>query len=186
MASMLETLHRIVKEVNAAPDLEKALGLIVSMVKQAIQCDVCSVYLTDFADHPVTKGLEGIAVLFTVTRSLGVDSDDARVLVRAAIAETPDPRSIEPRHFDVELKRHAFLWVAREVRKMEVDAEALAAFHHLTRTEGILPALESSHALAYVSKLAPTMRPDQSILINLSGRGDKDMHTVAATEGLDI
>ncbi len=59
-----------------------------------------------------------------------------------------------------------------------------AAFHHLTRTEGIIPALESSHALAYAHKLAPTMRQDQSILVNLSGRGDKDMHTVARHDGL--
>jgi len=64
------------------------------------------------------------------------------------------------------------------------DAEALAAFHTLTRTEGIIPALESSHALAYAAKLAPAMRRDQSILVNLSGRGDKDMHTVATLEGL--
>ncbi|HYN77594.1 MAG TPA: tryptophan synthase subunit beta [Lamprocystis sp. (in: g-proteobacteria)] len=64
------------------------------------------------------------------------------------------------------------------------DTEALAAFHTLTRTEGIIPALESSHALAYAAKLAPTMRRDQSILVNLSGRGDKDMHTVATHEGL--
>ena len=64
------------------------------------------------------------------------------------------------------------------------DDEALAAFHTLTRTEGIIPALESSHALAYAAKLAPTMRRDQSILVNLSGRGDKDMHTVATREGL--
>ena len=64
------------------------------------------------------------------------------------------------------------------------DTEALAAFHTLTRTEGIIPALESSHALAYAAKLAPTMRRDQSILVNLSGRGDKDMHTVAKHEGL--
>ncbi|MEJ2320978.1 MAG: tryptophan synthase subunit beta [Gammaproteobacteria bacterium] len=66
------------------------------------------------------------------------------------------------------------------------DKEALQAFHDLTRIEGIIPALETSHALAYAKKLAPTMRPDQSILINLSGRGDKDMHTVAAMEGIDI
>ncbi len=64
------------------------------------------------------------------------------------------------------------------------DQEALAAFHCLTRTEGIIPALESSHALAYAAKLAPTMRREQSILVNLSGRGDKDMHTVAKHEGL--
>ncbi len=64
------------------------------------------------------------------------------------------------------------------------DDEALAAFHDLTQTEGIIPALETSHALAYVSKLAPQMDKDQSIVINLSGRGDKDMHTVAAMAGL--
>jgi tryptophan synthase beta chain len=66
------------------------------------------------------------------------------------------------------------------------DVEALAAFHVLTRTEGIIPALESSHALAYVTKLAPTMGRDQAILVNLSGRGDKDMHTVARQEGLSL
>ncbi|MBK1701346.1 tryptophan synthase subunit beta [Thiococcus pfennigii] len=66
------------------------------------------------------------------------------------------------------------------------DREALAAFHTLTRTEGIIPALESSHALAFAAKLAPTMGRDQAILINLSGRGDKDMHTVAALDGLTL
>ena len=60
------------------------------------------------------------------------------------------------------------------------DAEALRAFHHLCRTEGIIPALESAHALAYAMKLAPTMRGDQHLLVNLSGRGDKDIATVAA------
>ena len=66
------------------------------------------------------------------------------------------------------------------------DQEALTAFHQLTRTEGIIPALESSHALAYAAKLAPTMGADQIILVNLSGRGDKDMHTVAAREGIRV
>ncbi len=66
------------------------------------------------------------------------------------------------------------------------DDEALEAFHALTRIEGIIPALESSHALAYAAKLAPTMQQDQIILVNLSGRGDKDMHTVAAREGIKI
>ena len=66
------------------------------------------------------------------------------------------------------------------------DEEALAAFHDLTRTEGILPALESSHALAHAAKLAPTMDPDQIVIVNLSGRGDKDIHTVAAHEGIEL
>ena len=63
------------------------------------------------------------------------------------------------------------------------DEEALAAFHYLCRTEGIIPALESSHAVAHAMKLAKTMRRDQSILVNLSGRGDKDIGTVADLSG---
>jgi len=66
------------------------------------------------------------------------------------------------------------------------DEEALQAFHDLTRIEGIIPALESSHALAYVTKLAPTMSSDQIIIVNLSGRGDKDMHTVAELADLNF
>ena len=64
------------------------------------------------------------------------------------------------------------------------DDEALEAFHKLCRLEGIIPALESSHALAYAAKIAPHMRRDQILLVNLSGRGDKDMHTVAEKSGL--
>ena len=66
------------------------------------------------------------------------------------------------------------------------DDEALAAFHCLTRTEGIMPALESSHALAYAEKLAPRMKREEIIIINLSGRGDKDIQTVAAREGISL
>jgi tryptophan synthase beta chain len=64
------------------------------------------------------------------------------------------------------------------------DAEALQAFHDLCRIEGIIPALESSHALAYASKLAPSLARDKILLVNLSGRGDKDMHTVADKSGI--
>jgi tryptophan synthase beta chain len=66
------------------------------------------------------------------------------------------------------------------------DEEALQAFHDLCRLEGIIPALESAHALAYAAKIAPRMRKDQSLLVNLSGRGDKDMHTVAEKSGIKI
>ena len=64
------------------------------------------------------------------------------------------------------------------------DAEALEAFHNLCRLEGIIPALESSHAVAYAAKLAPTLSKDKILLVNLSGRGDKDMHTVAEKSGI--
>ncbi len=82
---------------------------------------------------------------------------------------------------------HAYLADIRRAEYVGVtDTEALAAFHHLCRTEGIIPALESSHAVAYAMKLAKTMRPDQSILVNLSGRGDKDIGTVADLAGVDF
>jgi tryptophan synthase beta chain len=64
------------------------------------------------------------------------------------------------------------------------DKEALAAFHDLCRYEGIIPALESAHAVAYAAKLAPTLARDKVLLVNLSGRGDKDMHTVAEKSGI--
>ncbi len=66
------------------------------------------------------------------------------------------------------------------------DNDALAAFRDLTLVEGIMPALESSHALAYAKQLAPTMAKDQAIVVNLSGRGDKDIHTVANIDGITI
>ncbi len=66
------------------------------------------------------------------------------------------------------------------------DDEALQAFHDLCRFEGIIPALESSHALAYAAKLAPTLARDKVLLVNLSGRGDKDMHTVAEKSGIQF
>ncbi|WP_091356232.1 tryptophan synthase subunit beta [Amphritea atlantica] len=66
------------------------------------------------------------------------------------------------------------------------DDEALHAFRHLTLTEGIMPALESSHAVAEAMKMAPTMGKDQIILVNLSGRGDKDIHTVAEIDGINF
>jgi tryptophan synthase beta chain len=66
------------------------------------------------------------------------------------------------------------------------DTETLAAFHDCCRIEGIIPALETSHALAYAAKLAPTLPKDKAILVNLSGRGDKDMHTVAQRGGLSL
>jgi tryptophan synthase beta chain len=82
---------------------------------------------------------------------------------------------------------HAYL---KDIGRAEyvgiTDAEALSAFHRLCRTEGIIPALESSHAVAYAMKLAATMRPDQHLLVNLSGRGDKDIGTVADLSGAEF
>lgn len=82
---------------------------------------------------------------------------------------------------------HAYLKDIGRVDYVGIDdKEALAAFRELTRVEGIIPALESSHAVAYAIKLAKTMKPHQTIIVNLSGRGDKDMHTVATIDGLTV
>jgi tryptophan synthase beta chain len=82
---------------------------------------------------------------------------------------------------------HAYL---KDIGRAEyvgvTDAEALEAFHRLCRTEGIIPALESAHAVAHAMKMAPTMRPDQHLLVNLSGRGDKDIGTVADLTGAEF
>jgi len=82
---------------------------------------------------------------------------------------------------------HAWLKDIERAQYVSItDDEALQAFHDTCRIEGIIPALESSHAIAYAAKLAPTLPTDQIILVNLSGRGDKDMHTVAQRAGLDF
>jgi tryptophan synthase beta chain len=82
---------------------------------------------------------------------------------------------------------HAYL---KDIGRAEyvgiTDKEALEAFHRLCRTEGIIPALESSHAVAHALKLAATMKPEQHLLVNLSGRGDKDIGTVADLSGADF
>jgi len=75
---------------------------------------------------------------------------------------------------------HAYLNdIGRAEYVSVTDDEALAAFHRLCRSEGIIPALESSHAVAYAMQLAPTLTTDKHLLVNLSGRGDKDIATVA-------
>jgi tryptophan synthase beta chain len=82
---------------------------------------------------------------------------------------------------------HAWLKDSHRAEYVTItDDEALQAFHDLCRNEGIIPALESSHALAYAAQLAPTLAADKVLLVNLSGRGDKDMHTVAEKSGLQF
>ena len=82
---------------------------------------------------------------------------------------------------------HAWLKDSKRAEYVVInDDEALAAFHHCCQIEGIIPALESAHAIAYATKLAPTLSKDKLILVNLSGRGDKDMHTVAERSGKSL
>jgi len=112
-------------------------------------------------------------------RTYLMEDNDGQIIETHSISAGLDYPGVGP--------EHAWLKDCGRAQYVAVtDDEALEAFHALTRIEGIIPALESSHALAYAAKLAPTMKKDQIILVNLSGRGDKDIHTVAAREGIKI
>jgi tryptophan synthase beta chain len=105
--------------------------------------------------------------------------DDGEIIETHSISAGLDYPGVGPEH----------AWLKDTGRATYVnitDTEALEGFYALTRMEGIIPALESSHAMAYTMKLAPTMRKDEIIIINLSGRGDKDMQTMAKREGIEL
>jgi len=112
-------------------------------------------------------------------RTYLIEDDDGQIIETHSISAGLDYPGVGPEH----------AWLKDTGRAHYVgitDDEALRAFHALTRIEGIMPALESSHALAYAAKLAPTLDKDRIIIVNLSGRGDKDIHTVAAREGIKL
>ncbi len=105
--------------------------------------------------------------------------DDGQVIETHSISAGLDYPGVGP--------EHSFLKDKERVNYVVInDDEALDAFRTLTRVEGIIPALESSHAVAYGLKLAKTMTREQSIIINLSGRGDKDLHTVMTVDGISL
>jgi tryptophan synthase beta chain len=110
-------------------------------------------------------------------RTYLMQDEDGQIIETHSISAGLDYPGVGP--------EHAWLKDSGRAEYVSItDDEALAAFHNLCRLEGIIPALESSHALAYAAKIAPHMKSDQILLINLSGRGDKDMHTVAEKSGL--
>ncbi|MCP5420683.1 MAG: tryptophan synthase subunit beta [Gammaproteobacteria bacterium] len=125
---------------------------------------------------PLNAGRPGV---LHGNRTYLMEDDDGQILATHSVSAGLDYPGVGP--------EHAWLKdIGRAAYVSATDAEALAAFHELTRIEGIIPALESSHALAYAKKLAPTLRPDQSIVVNLSGRGDKDINTIAALDGIEL
>ena len=112
-------------------------------------------------------------------RTYLMEDSDGQIIETHSISAGLDYPGVGP--------EHAWLKDSGRVSYVAVtDSEALDAFHKLTRTEGIMPALESSHALAYTEKLAADMDSEQIIIVNLSGRGDKDVHTIAALDGIRI
>ena len=112
-------------------------------------------------------------------RTFIMQDDNGQILETHSISAGLDYPGVGPEHAWLqEIGRAQYVGIT--------DKEALSAFHYLCRAEGIIPALESSHAVAYAMKLAKTMKPTESILVNLSGRGDKDIGTVADLSGEDF
>jgi tryptophan synthase beta chain len=125
---------------------------------------------------PLTAGAPGV---LHGNRTYLLEDADGQIVPAHSISAGLDYPGVGPEH----------AWLKDSGRATYVainDDEALAAFHDLTRTEGIIPALESSHALSYAAKIAPEMSTEDIIIVNLSGRGDKDMETVAALEGTEL
>ena len=112
-------------------------------------------------------------------RTYLIQDDNGQIVETHSISAGLDYPGVGP--------EHAWLKDSGRAEYVSVtDDEALNAFHTLTRMEGIMPALESAHAVAYAMKLAPTLPREQVLLVNLSGRGDKDMNTVAARSGMKL
>jgi len=125
---------------------------------------------------PLCAGRSGV---LHGNRTYLMEDQDGQIIETHSISAGLDYPGVGP--------EHAWLKDSGRARYHTItDREALAAFHQLTRTEGIIPALESSHALAYAVNLASGMEPDSIIVVNLSGRGDKDIHTVADLEGIRV
>ena len=125
---------------------------------------------------PLSAGRPGV---LHGNRTYLMEDENGQILPTHSVSAGLDYPGVGPEH----------AWLKDSGRASYVaidDSEALAAFHGLTRTEGIIPALESSHALAYAAQLAPTMGRDQVMVVNLSGRGDKDIDTVARLEGITL
>ncbi len=125
---------------------------------------------------PLCKGKPGV---FHGNRTYLMQDENGQILGTHSISAGLDYPGVGP--------EHAWLKDIKRVEYVAIDdEEALQGFRDLTKYEGIIPALESSHAIAYATKLAPTLSKDQVIVVNLSGRGDKDMNTIAQIEGFEF
>jgi tryptophan synthase beta chain len=125
---------------------------------------------------PLTAGRVGV---LHGNRTYLMETDDGQIIETHSVSAGLDYPGVGPEH----------AWLkdsGRATYDAITDDEAIEAFHTLTRIEGIMPALESSHAVAYAKKLAPQLGKDKVMVVNLSGRGDKDVHTIAAREGIQF
>ena len=184
-----ETRSQILEQEGRLPDAlvacvgggSNAMGLFYPFLDDA-QVDLYGVeaagdgLATGHHAAPLCAGRPGV---LHGNRTYLMEDADGQIIETHSVSAGLDYPGVGP--------EHAWLKDSGRARYVAIDDdEALAAFHELTRTEGIMPALESSHALAYAAKLAPQLGADKIMVINLSGRGDKDIHTVAAREGIEV
>lgn len=184
-----ESKEQILAQEGRLPDAlvacvgggSNAIGLFYPFIED----DDVTMYGVEAAGDGLATGRHAAAIcagkpgVLHGNRTYLIEDDDGQIIPTHSISAGLDYPGVGP--------EHAWLKdIGRANYVAATDDEALAAFHDLTLTEGIMPALESSHALAYTMKLAPTMDKDQIIVVNLSGRGDKDIHTVAEREGITL
>lgn len=125
---------------------------------------------------PLTDGIPGV---LHGNRTYLMEDENGQIIETHSVSAGLDYPGVGP--------EHSFLKDMKRVQYAAInDDEAMKGFHNLTRIEGIMPALETAHAVAYAEKLAPTMDKDEIIVINLSGRGDKDILTVANMSGIEV
>jgi tryptophan synthase beta chain len=158
-----------------------AIGLFYPFVKDSS----VKIYGVEAGGHGIETGAHAAPLcagkpgVLHGNRTYLMEDDKGQISATHSVSAGLDYPGVGPEH----------AWLKDEGRAEYVsvtDNEALEAFRELTLVEGIMPALESSHALAYVKKLAPTMRTDQIMIVNLSGRGDKDINTIARIDGIDV
>ena len=186
-----ETKEQFNEQVGGLPDAlvacvgggSNAIGLFHPFIEDTS----VKIIGVEAAGHGIEKGPEAHAAPLCAgsvgvlhgNRTYLLEDENGQIIEGHSISAGLDYPGVGP--------EHAYLKdIGRAKYESITDKEALEAFHLLTRVEGIIPALESSHAVAYAVKLAKQWPSDKSIVINLSGRGDKDMQTVAEIEGLEF
>ena len=186
-----ETKEQFNEQVGGLPDAlvacvgggSNAIGLFHPFIEDTS----VKIIGVEAAGHGIEKGPEAHAAPLCAgsvgvlhgNRTYLLEDENGQIIEGHSISAGLDYPGVGP--------EHAYLKdIGRAEYESITDKEALEAFHLLTRVEGIIPALESSHAVAYAVKLAKQWPSDKSIVINLSGRGDKDMQTVAEIEGLEF
>jgi tryptophan synthase beta chain len=159
----------------------------IGLFHEFIDDNSVAIYGVEAAGHGLEKGpaahaaplCAGSVGVLHGNRTYLMEDKDGQIIEGHSISAGLDYPGVGP--------EHAYLKDSGRAQYVAItDEDALEAFHTLTKVEGILPALESSHAVAYGMKLAQELEKDKNIIINLSGRGDKDIHTIAEIEGIQF